>query len=346
MDLKDAVSIAAGYTGSDTPYNEIKFKDGVVLAWDRIRGVQITCTEIKGLTVSVPVAQLNKAIKGLRSPKVAKTKSTLKITDKGAAFTMKCTGAVPPLPVEIPASGWATWSPEMLAAVQAAAKIVGHDVPGHPILGGLHVSPQWVGGGNGYGAWVVWHARGGRSITIDASVVEKIDGATEIHVGDRYLHLRDQTEQVRWAIGMVGDYPAAAIESMVSAPRRAPDQVVVEIDPKRLGELLRTAVHAQTSPADVLALKVDASSITVVRPHDDAAGFEGSVDCKPVESHNRIALVGFDPGLLLKTLGLCVGEGPYYLKAGSKTDPVVVWGGSDPVIEAVLAAAYLPGGVS
>jgi len=342
MKLKDAVVLAASYAGTEPPFDDIKIVDGGVSAWDRHRGVVVSCSEIEGLTVSAPAAQLVKAVKALRKPKITKGKRTLKVADGSSAFTVKYTGSVSSCPVQVPKGGWVPLDVATVQAVQAVAKIVGREVPGHPLLGGLHFAAQWIGGANHQGAWVVWPKAGtGRVITVDADIVDKAEGAINLHIDERYLHLQDQTEQVRWAVGMAGEYPEGAVDQLIAGARERTGRVIVKINVKSLTDLLRTAVHAQTSPADVFELEIENQDVVVRRPHDDAAGFEGFAVMESVQAGK--ACTGVDPSMLLKTLALCVeDQASYYLMLGLPTDLVVVWGGDEVVIEAAMAAMYLP----
>ena len=345
MKLKDAIITAGRFAGDAQPFSDIRIDPGQISAWDSVSGVSIACVGAT-LKCAAPASQLVKAVKALSAPEIVKGRGqTLQVKQGGSKFTVKTRIAKRSPPVDVNAVTWHALSPAATEAIKAAAALVEPTGVSQAALTGLYMSSRWVGGASNAGGWFVW-PKGeinqiGKSAVVNPKLWIGVEGSCRVALTGKALVIADQIEQTRWAMAHTTTYPAASVESLVTDARDHTGKVVVKIDVKALKKLCKIATAAAIAPAEALKMVVTSTSIRIERPHDDAAGFEGTVDCEAMQVGEKA--IGIMPYQLSRFLEMCVEpDAPYFLAVGEERQPIVIWGGKEAVVEIAMNAVYMP----
>lgn len=335
MKLKQALTIAAGHVATEGAMACVSLEPGWVRATNGDTGV---ACPVEGLAVTIAVdcAALRKIVDAIGvEPELSEAGGKLRIKGGGARYTLGSPNTAPQMP-QAPKK-WTELTGMQMAALCAIADAVDRKQP-NPALCAVRLTPEWVAAAAHDAAIAAW-MKGlvDQPVSALPEVFQGLGGPGGIHVQRRKLWVKDSTGQIRWSQTVVHDWPDKSVQAMISNARSGAARVAKGIDLSELVTLCRRAdavAETRVAPALLtLGAKVELTAGGETKRGERS--FKGSIGCDGAAGSH--ATVGVSPHRLMR-LGRTVGavEGDKYISVGTKFDPILLWGGAEVIMEALV----------
>jgi hypothetical protein len=140
--------------------------------------------------------------------------------------------------------------------------------------------------------------------------------------------------QARWTARLVADWPDATVNDMLTRTREQDDRVQFNVSIEDVGVVARQADALGSGGAKLTLSK----GRLAFEGASTGAEFKGGVEAKTPKKWDKSIQVGILPAQLVNvcaTVGSAGGE-EWGMSVADKTKPVMAWGGTPIVIEALV----------
>lgn len=336
MKLKAALDIAAGYTDLKADHanlHVVVLRDGCVRATDQISGCQIPCDDVDGINLAVDCKALRKMVSAIgKDVTLKKAKGRkLVVSGPGVEYKIKAIPAKdePEFP-DIPddKAAWAEVTADQIKAIASIADLI--DPKGsvtNAAFLGVRIGTDWCAAATNQMmafAWVPGLVDEG--FTVPPAVFDGLASKVDLLVGeDNRLYVRTESEQVRWSLGLSGDWPEASLNKALVYGRDQ-DRHVAKVNLDDIALLASQAEVVAESKAHAFKLTLEAGGL-VFEGDRDRADFQGRSDIDDYEAAKKAGgHVGIEPSRLSLLCGVVAAVGgDAYLSVAGPVQPVMIW---------------------
>ena len=336
LSLKDALTTAIQYTKAKPQegqhYEIVLLRDGLIRATNGLAGCEIPCEAVKGLTVAVNASKMLSMVKAVGDAvklKAAKGRA-IEIIGPGVKFKLKAIpkDAEPTFP-GIPKAGWKKVTGEQVTVIDALGSVVDPKAANVGFQDALAF------------AWIEGLVK--ESVSIEPNVFSGLTDDCDMCVtggnSSRTFVRSRETNEVRWSINLVAEWPDAHCMQLLGNVREAPHRQA-KLDIGELKLLAQQACVVGVDRAEAFRLTVDADTLAL-QGAQGAMGFRGSVDVREVAGAEQEAM-GVRPDRLVTFCGaIKSAASEATLAAAGAFTALRIWGGEDVVIEALVMPVRL-----
>lgn len=351
--LKQALSIAAAYAPpkADGVAASVILSPGIVRAYNGHAGCEIPVTGLE-VTAIVNCAALRKMCDALGDAAALTVDMRGKLTIQAGATrygvqSLKAEDLMPHK--EVPEGPWLRVNADVVRAIQATATLVGKD-EARFALSGIRMTPSWIASANGQSMAVAWAAGiVTENITVPAGIFDSLTGEIDIHVAPRVFWIREvETQQARWVSTIEGEWPDTIVTDVLSSCRAQPDRISFAVDAAQVLVLAQQADVIADGLGRTIKMTLSPKALAFDKRGTGKAGdseFHGSVPIDAEVPTNVV--VGMEPGQVARACkaisAVTGGADGHSMSVSGPMYPVVVWGGSPIIVEALVMPAHLGG---
>ncbi len=338
--LKQALSIAGRYAGTENNLDCAVLRDGGLMVTDTFQGVALRCDAVT-VDLAVNVEALKRIVNAIKGPVTLGIAKGRKLTIKGdgVSYTLQ---AVPdakvPGMLDGPSGGWSAITASAMEALCAVAPLAATEGP----LRGVCLTPGYVIVATPAVQTVLWETQiVPQACVVRGDLFRGLDGGAEIAIADGKLWIR-QEDQTRWARTYDSDWPDSAFMGAITMVRAAPGRRAASVDIEELAALAKRA-QAIASKADVFRLGIGDTQLTLSGVVEGGAygtrSFDGQIAVTDVRGAIPATLPGVSP-YDLEAVAAVMGKGQRYISIGDASESIRVWGGT-PALESLITPRYL-----